>query len=242
MRSRWGVDMFRRDTVKRRHGGGKRGAFPQLGRPMRDGRSSFTFAHFHVSKTAILPDRSSGAGVPNARSAMARQRYIERRAPNRPEDIERDEAGRPSSFGTLGATSAARDRFWVDAHERERINGRVMGGLIVELPAEMSPRQRRRSLEDFCRQAFEERRLPYWAVVHRPDRHGDQRNFHGHVIYYDRPGTRDERDEWSFDGGNVSHIAARGPRSPRAGLPMTTSMRSTNSRPTPSKRASTSNN
>ena len=34
---------------------------------------------------------------------------------------------------------------------------------------------------------FEELGLPWLGVVHRPDPHSDQRNYHIHLIYHDRP-------------------------------------------------------
>lgn len=199
MRSRWGFSLFSGD---RGTPGGRRGSrLPGAGRPMRCGATSFHFRHSFISKGSGVSDRALPAKYAVTGAAVARQRYIERRDPERPEDIEEDELlHKRSSFGTLGLDAEQRDQFWRDAERRERKNGRILCQLIVELPHEMKPSQRRFALQEFCDKAFAERKLPYWAVVHVPDAAGDERNFHGHILYYDRPGERQEDGSWRFGG------------------------------------------
>lgn len=125
--------------------------------------------------------------------AVQRQAYIEGREPKRPEAVE-------ASFGTLGETWEERKAFWEEAGRRERRGGRVAQTLIAELPHQLTPAQRAAALRDFCERALGAQNLPYWAVVHRPDPHGDERNFHAHVLFYDRPGERGPDGRWRFRG------------------------------------------
>lgn len=64
--------------------------------------------------------------------------------------------------------------------------GRVQTRIIVELPCEMTPQQRLDLAEAFCAD-FRTLSLPFWAVIHQPTKHNDDRNFHLHVNLYDRP-------------------------------------------------------
>ena len=179
-------------------------------RPSKDGATSFHFSHTNVSKSEA-PRRSRVAvpfvlrappawAAPRGRAAL-HQRYIEGIEPVRPDALERDSNGEKVSFGNLADKRDAREDFWEAAERRERVNGRVQCRIIVELPHEMSADQRKAALRDFCARGLEAKRLPYWAVVHRPDPTGDQRNFHAHIVYYDRPGERSEDGQWRFDKG-----------------------------------------
>ncbi|SDD96159.1 MobA/MobL family protein, partial [Belnapia rosea] len=77
-------------------------------------------------------------------------------------------------------------------------NGRVQLSIIAALPCELTPAARLAVLQSFVAGEFETRGLPYHGVIHSPGPTNDARNFHAHVLYYDRPGTRDARGEWSF--------------------------------------------
>ncbi len=67
--------------------------------------------------------------------------------------------------------------------------GRTQIRLVVELPHEMTPMQRLELSKDFTSR-YEEDNLKYWAVIHAPDKHNDDRNFHLHINLYDRPCER----------------------------------------------------
>ncbi len=67
--------------------------------------------------------------------------------------------------------------------------GRTQIRLVVELPHEMTPIQRLELAKDFTSR-YEEDNLKYWAVIHAPDKHNDDRNFHLHINLYDRPCER----------------------------------------------------
>ena len=67
--------------------------------------------------------------------------------------------------------------------------GRVQNRIIAELPWELEGRERVEIVRNFTNK-LAEKGLPFWAVIHAPDHNNDQRNFHVHIIYYDRPAGR----------------------------------------------------
>lgn len=67
--------------------------------------------------------------------------------------------------------------------------GRVQFRIVGELPYEVSHEARVKILQDFTRE-FEARNLPHIAVMHAPDHTNDDRNWHFHLVYHDRPATR----------------------------------------------------
>ncbi len=201
-----------RGLLKRRGSSRRLRAPRRIGanRPSMNGATSFHFSHTNVSKSEkpgrLRAPRSMAlhnvpAWMKKAGRAETYQRYIEGIEPRRENALERDSEDREISFGNLGDRREDRDAFWDAAEARERVNGRVQCRLIVELPHELNADQRKAALADFCHGNFGPKRLAWWAVVHRPDPKGDQRNFHAHIVYYDRPGDRGEDGRWRFDSG-----------------------------------------
>ncbi len=76
--------------------------------------------------------------------------------------------------------------------------GRIQCRIIGELPHEVSHEARVRILRGFA-QEFERRDIPYVAVMHAPDHTNNDKNWHFHLIYYDRPAKR-------FTGAAADHI------------------------------------
>ncbi|MCP9223140.1 MobA/MobL family protein [Erythrobacter sp. LQ02-29] len=116
--------------------------------------------------------------------------------------------------GELGwRSSVANDRnemrtFWraLEAVERhDRANANVYITEVIELPCEASPRLRRRMVKRIA-QRLERRGLAYVAAIHKPDRGGDQRNFHLHLMYSLRPSDRIAPYEWEFGISKVGDI------------------------------------
>ena len=83
----------------------------------------------------------------------------------------------------------------LEKHDRKNAN--VYISEIIALPAELTAKQRRQTVRRIC-QFFEERRLGYVAALHLPDREGDQRNFHCHILYSLRPCRHVDTYDWSF--------------------------------------------
>lgn len=98
--------------------------------------------------------------------------------------------------------------------------GRIQWRIVVALPVEFSPRQRRRAVEAICRR-LERRGAMYAAVIHEPVATNHQNNYHAHIDVYDRPCRRlfgDARDldnvapKWKaeikrqLDAGELKHL------------------------------------
>ncbi|MCG7392648.1 MobA/MobL family protein [Microvirga sp. ACRRW] len=67
--------------------------------------------------------------------------------------------------------------------------GRTQTRIIAELPYELYGRERLEIVRDFTRK-LSEKGFPFWAVIHAPDASNDARNYHVHIVYYDRPCRR----------------------------------------------------
>lgn len=67
--------------------------------------------------------------------------------------------------------------------------GRTEYRLVFELPREFNREQRAEAMERLC-QRFADAGCMYVAVIHAPDPHNDQSNFHAHLDFYDRPCRR----------------------------------------------------
>lgn len=67
--------------------------------------------------------------------------------------------------------------------------GRVQYRIIGELPHELDVKGRASILKEFSDE-FAKRNLPFVAVMHAPDHTNDDKNWHFHLVYYDRPCSR----------------------------------------------------
>ncbi|MGQ3026752.1 MAG: hypothetical protein ACT60Q_00455, partial [Ferrovibrionaceae bacterium] len=170
---------------------------------------------------AVQRWRSAGRGRGSAGSAVRYQQYVNRADdPSRREEVMADELG-PIVFGSLGATEPEQFAFWLAREASEKPGGRVQARVTFEIPHELAehPREIRRALAEFV-QIFAARGLPYHVAVHHPDKGGDPRNLHAHLVYSDRrvlarppagasPGAGGPR---SSDWGEIAEILASGIR------------------------------
>lgn len=105
------------------------------------------------------------------------------------------------------------DAEWVDrpisqARFHDGRDGRTQYRLVGELPKELGAQQCVELLRDVCRD-FEKRKLPFVAVVHAPDAHNHDANWHFHLIFYDRPCrkiTKADISQLRRDGHDVSKV------------------------------------
>lgn len=67
--------------------------------------------------------------------------------------------------------------------------GRVQYRIIGELPHELDVKARASILKTFSEE-FEKRKLPFVSVMHAPDHTNNDKNWHFHLVYYDRPSRR----------------------------------------------------
>jgi len=86
--------------------------------------------------------------------------------------------------------------------------GRVQYRIAAELPDELTPSQNFDLLADFAK-VFEERELPFIAVMHAPDEHNHRKNWHFHIAYHDRPARRidpNDIEQLALEGHNVAGL------------------------------------
>jgi hypothetical protein len=102
------------------------------------------------------------------------------------------------------ASAQAQDigRLWNDAERAEpRANGRLATEIVVALPHELDAAGRRQLAEDFARPIAERHGIAAQVSIHAPDKEGDQRNHHAHILFTHR--------EYGPDGfGEVSNARA----------------------------------
>ena len=73
--------------------------------------------------------------------------------------------------------------------------GRIQMRLIISLPYELSADDRLTLLKSFCDEQFRNLKaddgsrtdVPFWAVVHKPEATSDDRNYHAHIVFSERP-------------------------------------------------------
>lgn len=123
----------------------------------------------------------------------------------REDGLEGGEHGWWSNIATNRNELAAYYRTSEAIERHDRSNANVYIAEIITLPHELSARQRRRAVRRICR-FFDKRGLPYTVALHLPDRSGDQRNYHVHIIYSLRPCQRHEPYDWSFGLGKEADI------------------------------------
>lgn len=155
----------------------------------------FQISTFHMNHSSISRGRKthSSMGRNWALGAAIRfQDYLERtgKFAARADSIEADDKG-PIKLGNIGSTRQERQHFWRagDTAER-RADARIQCRIIAELPHWVGAENRRKIVEKFGA-IFTEKKLGWFAAIHLPDKHGDPRNFHLHLVYSDRPHSRD---------------------------------------------------
>lgn len=87
-----------------------------------------------------------------------------------------------------------------------RANAIVQYRIVLNLPSELNADQRADLVQRFCERAFARNGLPYAAAVHLPDPGGDQRNFHAHLCFSNRPTYRTGLGEWLIESEKVNGL------------------------------------
>lgn len=89
-------------------------------------------------------------------------------------------------FAPKDAPAWAHDRneLWnrAEAAERQKVNGQPARNMIVAFPHELNQQQREWMVTDFAREQFARKGMVADVAMHGPDAHGDQRNFHAHIL------------------------------------------------------------
>ncbi len=125
--------------------------------------------------------RTSRDGI--KRQAIWFAHYLTRTGPlaDRADELVHDRAG-PIVEGTIGKSAAELSSFWSAADAAEpRVDGRIQERLIIEIPHWLPPEEMRKALQRFGAE-LTARGVPWVGAVHRPDPHGDPRNYHVHIV------------------------------------------------------------
>ena len=127
----------------------------------------------------MLKHSSVGRSTHAARTAGAHIRYIAR--PGAEPDLQAERM----------PVDPAAARNWFDRQERAmRANGRVADKIIIALPLELHPLQRRRLVKAYCEDVTK-RQASWFAAIHQSG--SDRNNPHAHIIIHDRSVTTGKR-------------------------------------------------
>lgn len=76
-----------------------------------------------------------------------------------------------------------RAKFWndVEAHHK-RGDAMVAREVVIALPDELSPAERKRLAHDFAKELVKEYGIAIDVAIHKPGKEGDERNHHGHLL------------------------------------------------------------
>lgn len=85
------------------------------------------------------------------------------------------------------------------AEIKRGLGGRIQRRLVAELPTGITPAAMLRIAQKFA-QYLADKQVMYTVVVHAPNAHNDERNFHIHAVIYDRPSEfLTEHGCWDFE-------------------------------------------
>lgn len=192
---------------------------PNLTRPLTSSTrpSSERGVTFHFRHTVKSKRNDRTASPTDHTTAAIHQAYIERKSAVEvvdpsimslvAADVEGGAAGGAAplhadqdraNFGVIGKTRPEREAFWRKVENAEGRVARVQSRIIAELPHEAGPRARITMVRDFCR-SLDEHNLPWWAAIHKPTDKNDDRNYHVHITYFDRPARMDSDGAWDFE-------------------------------------------
>ena len=99
-------------------------------------------------------------------------------------------------------TQAKKHTAWTPPGVRERKprDGIVQRRIVLELPHETSLVSMEHSLSTWCRKNLPD--VSWHAVIHRPERGNDTRNWHAHIVYsqfYAKKKTKAQGEGWQFE-------------------------------------------
>jgi hypothetical protein len=90
------------------------------------------------------------------------------------------------SHGETSAKAKAERAIVLSPGRASRIQTRI----ILELPHELTAAQRLELAKRICRELFGGGQIRFWAAIHAPNAHNDERNFHLHIVFWDRPARK----------------------------------------------------
>lgn len=115
----------------------------------------------------------------------------------------------PLPISNMGATPEEIADCWNAIEQIEaayRANAKVQYRFILNLPHDLTAKQRRELVKNFCQRELGRLGLPYVAAIHEPDPNGDNRNYHAHILFSTRPFERRGAGEWEFASEKVTEL------------------------------------
>ncbi len=115
----------------------------------------------------------------------------------------------PLPISNMGATPEEIADCWNAIEQIEaayRANAKVQYRFILNLPHDLTAKQRRELVKNFCERELGRLGLPYVAAIHEPDPNGDNRNYHAHILFSTRPFERRGAGEWEFASEKVTEL------------------------------------
>lgn len=151
-------------------------------------------AWLRIAEMEMLPPKVREAAFSMAAPAKGKKRN--KKKADAELEMERAEAGK--------LLSAIRDEMeswdWQKPPIRLRKGrgGRTQFRLTAEFPQGIDTASRLRITARFC-QELRSIGVMYTAAIHAPDHHNDERNYHLHIAYHDRPAKRMPDGRWDFE-------------------------------------------
>jgi MobA/MobL family len=157
---------------------------------------------YHCSVKSV--GRTAGRSVVAAAAYRGGMRLVDERTGEIADYRARGGVDETFVVARADASARAQDigRLWNEAERAEpRANGRLATEIVVALPHELDAAGRRQLAEDFARPIAERYGIAAQVSIHAPDKEGDQRNHHAHILFTHR--------EFGPDGfGEVSNARA----------------------------------
>ena len=89
----------------------------------------------------------------------------------------------PDEFEPILIREIDREKLWNLAEINEkRKNSTVAREIEVALPAELAPRNREILVQSYCKALANAHKVAVDYAIHAPSRHGDERNYHAHIL------------------------------------------------------------
>lgn len=134
---------------------------------------------------AKIISRSQGRSATASAAYRAAERIEDRRTGQNFDYTRKGGVLHKEILAPAGTPDWMRDRtqLWnaVEAVEKRK-DAQLARDLVLSLPHELTPIQRRELVREFAREEFVERGMIADLAIHAPDRHGDDRNFHAHIM------------------------------------------------------------
>lgn len=91
-----------------------------------------------------------------------------------------------------------REELWNMAEKAEkRKDARIAREILISLPHELSPEEQKNLAENFAKELVKEYQIAIDLSIHEPNKNGDQRNFHAHLLLTTRKITEKGLNEKS---------------------------------------------